>query len=303
MTMPVDEISAMQRDVWVPFEGHAGRDPEGYERHYNPRSAVPDFAETAARRAPLNARALAERRSAADVPYGPHPRHRLDIYRAVADGRAPVHLFFHGGYWRSGDKENVAFIGASLAEQGITAVIPNYELCPASDLGQVVRSARAAFAWVAAHVGSYGGDPGRITLSGHSAGAHLCAAILCADEADKPASAAVLGVTFLSGAFDPTPAVYARVNAEIGLTVEAAARHNMERRVPRAACPSRLFVGGDEPAGWIALSARYDAHLRANGLTSSFEILPGHHHFDITDLYQRADGPVCRGIREQAGLA
>lgn len=293
-----------QHDEWTPFEEHAGRDPDAYERHYNPRSAVPDFAVYGARRAALSERALAERRSVADVPYGPHPRHRLDIYRAVSGGPAPVHVFFHGGYWRSGDKANFAYLGASLAEQGITAVIPNYELCLDSDLGQVVHSARAAFAWVMDHARSQGGDPGRLTLSGHSAGAHLAAAILCGDGMDRLAPGiAIRGATFLSGAFDPTPAVHARVNAEIGLTAEIAALYNMERHVPRVSCPARIFVGGDEPPGWIALSERYDAHLRANGVASGLEVLAGFHHFDITDAYGRSDSPVCRAIRHQAGLA
>lgn len=302
--MVMETGSAAGQDSWTPFENHAGRDPDAYERHYNPRAAVPHFAVYGARRGPLNERALAERRSEADVPYGPHPRHRLDIYRAVPGDAAPVHVFFHGGYWRSGDKANFAYLGASLAEQGITTVIPNYELCPEADLGQVVRSARQAFAWVAAHAGAQGGDPGRLTLSGHSAGAHLCAAILCGEEMDRLAPGiAVRGATFLSGAFDPTPAIHARVNAEIGLTAEMAALHDMERQVPRVACPSRVFVGGDEPPGWIALSQRYDAHLRANGIASSLEILPGLNHFDITDAYGQGDGPVCRAIRQQAGLA
>lgn len=301
---PNADAATARQEPWKPFEHHAGRDPDAYERHYNPRSSVPHFAVYGSRRGPLNARALAERRSQADVPYGAHPRHRLDIYRAVSGGSAPVHVFFHGGYWRSGDKGNFAYLGASLAEQGITAVIPNYELCPNSDLGQVVRSAREAFGWVTRHIGSHGGDPGRLTLSGHSAGAHLCAAILCGSAMDELASGvAIQGVTFLSGAFDPTPAVHARVNGEIGLTVEMASLYDMERQVPRNACPSRVFVGGDEPAGWIALSERYDAHLRANGAESVLDVLPGLHHFDIADLYRQPDSPVCRAIRIQAGLA
>lgn len=303
MTMETDQVVAARLEQWTPFEDHAGRDPDAYERHYNPRSAVPHFDIYGARRGPLNASALAERRSEADVPYGHHPRHRLDIYRAVSGAAAPVHVFFHGGYWRSGDKANFAYLGASLAGQGITTVIPNYELCPEADLGQVVHSARAAFAWVMHHIGSHGGDPGHLTLSWHSAGAHLCAAILCGEGMGRLApGVAIGGVTFLSGAFDPTPAVHARVNAEIGLSADMASLYDMERQVPRVPCHSRIFVGGDEPPGWIALSERYDAHLRANGLVSELEILAGFHHFDITDLYRQPDGPVCRAIRIQADL-
>ena len=277
--------------------------PEEYERTFNPRVAVPGFEEVARRRARANRQALETRRTIGSLAYGPGLRHRLDVYRPASSEPAPVHLYFHGGYWRSGDKENFAFLGASLADQGITTLVANYDLCPASSLDEVVASAHAAFRWTVLHASRLGGDPERITLSGHSAGAHLCAAILAAQPDHTIEDRyRIRGIVALSGAFDPTPALFARVNEEIGLTRDAAARQDMLTRPILSPCQVAVFAGGDEPPGWIDLSARYAAHADSAGCEATYEILPGYHHFDITDLYADAGGPILRAIRRQAGV-
>ncbi|MDB5416365.1 MAG: alpha/beta hydrolase [Rubritepida sp.] len=283
----------------IDFAEAARTDPARYERAYNPRAAVADLQAVLDARAPFNARAMAEGDRVADLAYGPHPRHRLDIWRPAGPGSHPAHLFFHGGYWRSGDKANFAYLGAVLAELGITTAIANYELCPASNLDAVVASALSAFAWVTRHIGEYGGDPVQLTLSGHSAGAHLCAAILADPTLMLPAGVRLLGTTMLSGAFDPSPAVYAGVNAEIGLTSEVAARQNLERKPPRLRGPISILVGGDEPQEWIDLSLRYAAHLRDFSWDPSFAIVPDRHHFSILDDYRDAGGAVQRSILQQ----
>ena len=89
-----------------------------------------------------------------------------------------MHVFFHGGYWRAQDKQNFAFVAAELVPRGITTVVVNYDLCPAVTLDQTVASAIEAFAWTGRSIAAHGGDPARITLSGHSAGAHRRAAAL-----------------------------------------------------------------------------------------------------------------------------
>src|SRR3954471_13579951 len=155
---------------------------EEHEFQYNPQRAVPNFADHQAERAPANAAARATLKCHRDVAYGDHPLRRLDVYPAADGlGSAPVHVFFHGGYWRAQDKENFAFVAKGLVSRGITTVIANYELCPASTLDGVVDSALAAIEWVCRHIAEYGGVPKRVSFSGHSAGAHLCAEALATD--------------------------------------------------------------------------------------------------------------------------
>ncbi|MCC5868478.1 MAG: alpha/beta hydrolase [Gammaproteobacteria bacterium] len=118
------------------------------------------------------------------VTYGTHERQRLDVYapkRAESPtAPAPVVVFFYGGTWQRGNRENYGFVGSFLADQGVVAVIPDYRVYPDIQFPDFVHDGAAAVAWVQRNIHSYGGDPERIVLMGHSAGAHI-AALLALD--------------------------------------------------------------------------------------------------------------------------
>ncbi|MBV8916013.1 MAG: alpha/beta hydrolase [Acetobacteraceae bacterium] len=272
---------------------------EEHELHYNPQRAVPNFAEYRAQREPDNARARATLRRHENVAYGEHKLHRLDIYPAEGGAPAPVHMFFHGGYWRAQDKENFAFIAAPLVARGITAVVANYELCPDSTLDAVAQSALQAVAFVRHSIGGYAGDPTRASLSGHSAGAHLVAEVLAADW-EEPAF--LRGAVMVSGIYDPAPAQRTTVNAELNLTPEIVARRNVEARPPKLRCPAWLFAGGLEPWRWIEQTFRYSSHLRRHGLDPEVHVLPGYNHFDIVSQFGEPESPIGRAMLAAAGL-
>jgi len=275
--------------------------PEEQEFHYNPQHAFPDFARHQQARAPLNARARRELAAHWDVPYGEHPLRTLDIFPAAPG--APVHLFLHGGYWRAQDKQNYSCIAGALVPLGITTVIANYELCPAATLDGVVDSALAAFAWTCRRIGDYGADPQRISVSGHSAGAHLAAEILAADWSARGVDATVLtGAVMVSGIFDPTPAIATSVNADLHLDAEIAARHNMEDHAPRVHCPTLILAGGLEPTQWIDQSFRYSHHLRRHGGDPAVTVVPGQDHFSILAQYLHPDSAILQTIRAHVGL-
>ncbi len=282
---------------WTDFAAH------DLERHYNPRAATPDFERYNEARAARNAEGLAWPGRKADIAYGPDPLMDLDIYTPLS-GTAPhpVHLYIHGGYWRSRTKEDFGFLGASLAEQGLMTVIVNYPLCPAVTLNEVVASARASFAWVCNSISEYGGDSRRITLSGHSAGAHLGAAILAEDWSQRGLEEEPLnGAVLVSGIYDPAPTQHISVNAEIGITPDLARAHNYAVQPPRLACPVHVIVGGAEPEGWIAQSRDYAAHLEAAGLPVSLTISRGENHFSLPDQYCDPGSATLSAILAQAG--
>lgn len=105
--------------------------------------------------------------------FGSHARQRLDVFTPVAaTGHAPVLVFFYGGSWKNGTKEDYAFVGQALAAQGFVTVLPDYRLYPEVRFPDFLDDGAEAIAWVRDNIAQYGGDPRRIVLAGHSAGAY-----------------------------------------------------------------------------------------------------------------------------------
>ena len=278
-------------------------DPDELEQQFNPRRSVPDFEACQTEKARLSLAVRARLRGHLDVPYGDMALQKVDVFPAEPAGstRAPIHVFFHGGYWRAQDKANFAFIAEPLVRAGICTVIANYGLCPAVTLDGVVASARRAIAWTFRHAAEFGGDPARLTLSGSSAGAHLQAMALAHDwPAEGLPADLIKGAVPISGIYDPEPARHISVNAEIRLT-EAIARANDALTLdPRVRCPVALFVGGDEPSLWRGQTELYAAHLRRHGLEPTLTVVPGAHHFSILDQYLDPASGVVRAILAMA---
>ncbi|GLS43647.1 alpha/beta hydrolase [Methylobacterium brachythecii] len=121
----------------------------------------------------LGPRDAGARLSLKDAAYGEDPRQRLDVFAPVGDvTNAPVLVFFYGGSWKSGSKEDYAFVAQALAAQGFVTVLPDYRLYPQVRFPDFLDDGARAIAWARDHIASYGGDPKKIVLAGHSAGAY-----------------------------------------------------------------------------------------------------------------------------------
>jgi len=121
----------------------------------------------------------------ADIPYvsGGHKRQVLDIYtpEGTAKKQLPVMFWIHGGGWQVGDKSQVALKPKIFTERGFVFVSTNYRLLPDVTMDELIRDVARSLAWVHKHIAEYGGDPQRIFVGGHSAGAQL-AALVSIDE-------------------------------------------------------------------------------------------------------------------------
>ena len=116
-----------------------------------------------------------------DVAYGPLPRQTLDVYRPKNLKRpAGVVVFFYGGDWQNGRRTDYRFVGQALASRGFVAVLPDYRLYPQVVFPAFVEDGALAVKWTRDHAAEIGGDPSRLFLMGHSAGAHI-AALLALD--------------------------------------------------------------------------------------------------------------------------
>ena len=115
----------------------------------------------------------------ASVVYAPTLGMSLDVYRPAATSaeRMPVVVFFYGGGWSSGRREDYRFVGRRLAEAGILAVVADYRTWPAAGFPAFVEDGARAVAWARANAADFGGDPERLFVAGHSAGAQIAALI------------------------------------------------------------------------------------------------------------------------------
>ncbi|MDD3763259.1 MAG: alpha/beta hydrolase [Nevskiales bacterium] len=110
-----------------------------------------------------------------NVPYDATADLALDIYRPPRIVNAPVVVFFYGGRWSSGDKSEYKFVGQALASRGFVAVLPNVRKYPAVRFPAFVQDGARALRWTRDNIATYGGDPQRLFVMGHSSGAHIAA--------------------------------------------------------------------------------------------------------------------------------
>jgi acetyl esterase/lipase len=173
----------------------------------------------------------------ASIAYAPDRALSLDVFRARGAGAqpAPVVVFFYGGAWKRGERAQYRFVGRRLADNGVLAIVADYRTWPRAGFPAFMDDAADAVAWTRAHAAGYGGDPGRIFLMGHSAGAQI-AALLGTDahylRARGIEAGSLAGVIGLSGPYDFVIGEYAPI-------------FGPPSQWPKAQAVN--FVDGDEP--------------------------------------------------------
>ncbi len=224
--------------------------------------------------------------TALDIAYGEAPGMRLDLFAPATGDAHPVHVYIHGGYWQRTDKSDYSFLAEALVNAGACVVIPNYTLCPATTVAGIVDEVRQSLAWVWRHAGEHGGDPGRIHVSGHSAGGHLTAMMALTDwpamAADLPPALVRSGIP-ISGVFEVEPLVHTPINEPLGLDVAAARAISPLLQDGDAGVPLAFAVGGDESEEFHRQSAAMATRWRQLGGRAGEMTCPARHHFNVID--------------------
>ncbi len=240
--------------------------------------------------AALRPGALSE--GARDVAYGRHARQAMDIYVPSGGGAGhPVVFFIYGGSWANGAKESYAFVGDALAARGFVTVIADYRLVPEVRFPVFIEDGAAALRFVRDNIVRYGGDPRRIHLMGHSAGAYN--AMLLALDKSYLARAGLPSTTIrsavgLSGPYDFLPLDLDVTKAAFGNA------RNLERTQPvnfaRKDAPAVLLAtGADDTTVLPRNSERLAAALRRAGARSvTLKIYPGLGHAGTAAALARA---------------
>lgn len=176
--------------------------------------------------------------------FGSDARQRLDVWAPEnAAANLPVIVFYYGGSWNSGDREGYGFAARALAARGFLVVVPDYRLVPQARWPAFVQDGAAAIKWVAANIAGHGGDPARIGVMGHSAGAHI-ALLLSLDRrwgvADDIKAAVGLAGPYDFRPFEPGGAA----EAALGSAPDLADTQPIHFARPDA--PPLLLLHGDE---------------------------------------------------------
>lgn len=214
------------------------------------------------------------------VAFAPDVGLSLDVYRPAhaAGGAAPVVVFFYGGAWQRGTREQYRFVGRRLAQSGVLAIVADYRTWPRAGFPAFVDDAARAVAWTKANAAVHGGDPSRVFVAGHSAGAQI-AALVGADPRYLAAHRLELrdlaGVIGLSGPYD------------FAITGQYVPIFGPPAQWPRAQAlnavdggePPFLLVHGDADRVVEARDSRLMAErLRARGVDARLLMLEGGAH-------------------------
>jgi acetyl esterase/lipase len=220
-------------------------------------------------------------RRTSDLSYGGDARQKLDVYAPRRPDHRPVVIFFYGGTWTTGKKSDYAFVGAALAERGYVTVIPDYRLYPEVRFPAFVEDGAQAVAWVQQHARDFGGDPDRLVLMGHSAGAHIAALL-----ALNPSYLAAAGVHPHSIAgFIGLSGPYVLVPDTDTLHAIFAAPYTPSDWQPvqfadRSAPPTLLLHGADDKVVYSAHTGKLRDALLAKGASVETHLYPGRGHAD-----------------------
>jgi arylformamidase len=273
-------------------------DRDALDREYDNRKKVIDSPAWLTRFAEESTATRAEIPCRLDVAYGAHAGERLDVFPAERATPAPVHVFIHGGYWHRLDKKDFSYVARAFVPAGIATVVINYALMPAVTMAELVRQCRASIAWAHAHAASFGGDPGRITISGHSAGGHLVAMLLATDwaVAGLPADVVKAGAA-ISGLYDLEPIRLCYLNDVLALTPDDARAHSPIRLTPKHAAPLLLPLGAKEGPEYHRQSEVMAAAWRRHGGRADVQSLADHDHFSIVWELGLRDSPLARSVR------
>ena len=267
----------------------ASYDTAWLDRMYNNRALVPDHAAYFSRWAGDSATVRSSQPCTLDVPYGTGPNETLDIFPAAQAG-APVLVFVHGGYWRSLDKSDHSFVAPPLVREGACVVVPNYALCPAVTVPQIVMQMVQALLWVHAHIDRFGGDPRRITVAGHSAGGHLAAMLLACQwralGADLPRGL-VRNALSISGLYDLEPIMHTPfLQSSLQLTPPDALRTSPACMPAPRQGVLYTVAGGDESAEFLRQNELI-RNVWGQRTVPVCEGLPGLNHFSVLDALAR----------------
>ena len=274
-------------------------DPAQFSRLYNNRELVPDHAQYFARWSEASLRARSTMTSHLDLRYGGMPGETIDLFPA-RKGDGTCMMFIHGGYWRSLDKKDFSFLAPAWVGAGVSLAVVNYDLCPRVGMDEIVRQLLRASRWLWLNAEKYGMDQDRLYVSGHSAGGHLTAMLMCAlwPQLDPGLPKDLWkGGLAISGIYDLRPLLEVDfLQPDLRLDPALALRLSPAFLPTTTRMPVMTCVGGDESSEFLRQNALLGERWR-----SAFAgdiAMPGKNHFSVVDGLAEPSSALFQGARK-----
>lgn len=225
-----------------------------------------------------------------DVAYGDDPRQKLDIC-ATYGHRRPVVLFVPGGGFTGGDKNLHLHVATFFAREGFVGVVMNYRLAPDHKWPDAARDVAAALDWIASHIGECGGDPDRIVVLAHSAGAAHASTALFDTRLQPQRLASVRAVALLSGLYRIEPGMSAPgVTAYFGEDAATFDDRSPLGAAARCTLPAMVAAAELDPPSFARQAEALVEKLAESGNTPLVLLLEGHNHVSpVLALGSRGD--------------
>jgi arylformamidase len=250
------------------------------EREYSPSSMIGgDISGYLDAYAERSAKARRDFHCREDIPYGAGADEVFDFFPAQGAG-APLFVFVHGGYWQALSQKDSAPMAGEVLEAGYAFATINYTIAPQGTVEDMVGQVGRALAFLQGSAGDFGYDGSRITLSGHSAGAHLVAMQLMHKQPPFDLGA-LEHLLLLSGIYDLDPIPLTSINDLLGLDEKMAHALSPMFLSPNATPRVSVAVAERDTAEFRRQSKDFSLHLGRHGCASSYVLVLERDHFDI----------------------
>jgi arylformamidase len=219
------------------------------------------------------------------IAYGSAPIEQLDLYRAGA-ANAPVFVFLHGGAWRAGRAQDYGFPAEMFLAHGAHYVVPDFTAVQdaGGDLNVMADQVRRAVAWVVRNASTFGGDPAKVYVGGHSSGAHLAGVVLTTDWSSYGLAPVPLrGGVCISGIYDLHPVRLSARSSYVKFDDAAEAALSSQRHLDRLHVPLVVAYGSEETPEFQRQNREFTAAVRAAGKPVDLVVGENYRHMEMME--------------------
>jgi arylformamidase len=269
---------------------------EELDQAYDQRFWVPNAADIL-KRYTANSAAVRQKYPPRTEQYGPTEDETLDIFAPAGASGLPVVAYIHGGSWRLQTKDDVSAPAPTFVENGVIYVALNFACIPKVRLPDMADQCRRALVWLHQNAASFGGDPNRIAIGGHSSGGHLTGVMLTTDWTayGAPANLLKAGLS-MSGMYELHPVMLSARSSYVTISPEELGALSAMRHLNHIACPVIVAWGEKESPEFKRQSGEFATALAGMGrLQARFE-LPHANHFEVPGVLTDANSDVSRAF-------